>query len=576
MSKKLITSIVISLAVIGSGVFFYMSSGNGYETFMVEKGDLVDSTTLVGTVKANRDLDLGFEVTGRVADVLVTENQIVNAGDVLIELNKNDLFAQRTQAIANLNEARSSLEQQKQQVLLEEARLEDLLSGSSAEEIKVAERNVELRNEEVKKAMNVLEEAEKNYESEVQNLLDESKSTLSGSLNQALSSLYSLTDLQFEIHPQEDNDSILVGFYKANAVEQLVGLSGAKRFRNNIISEARGGLVEEINNLKYDSLDEAYEFSFKITSALQEINNAYASFVLDDDVEQSSIDLIASQKSIVSGELASLSSFRNLINTTNRSNLESIRLKESDVIVAERALDQTKAELDRVKVGPTDTERSIQEIAVEQAKSLVASREARVMFENGRVAGINAEIAKKILTSPISGSVVDLNISTGEIVGASQEVITIQAEDDLLVEIDVPERYLSKLQIGAEVAIRLDAYPSESFKGKVIRIDQESTLVDNVPIFKVDLSIEALEYEVRAGMTGDVEIILTKVEDVLRVPKRLVMDDENGKYVNLIIDQNSFESEKVYVETGMESSDAMIEIKSGLKEGDVILDNQEI
>lgn len=576
MSKKLITSIVISLAVIGSGVFFYMSSGNGYETFIVERSDLVNRTTLVGTVKANRDLDLGFEVTGRVADVLVNENQTVNAGDVLIELNKNDLFAQRTQAIANLNEARSSLEQQKQQVLLEEARLEDLLSGSSAEEIKVAERNVELRNEEVKKAMNVLEEAEKNYENEVQNLLDESESTLSGSLNQALSSLYSLTDLQFEIHPQEDNDSILVGFYKAKAVEQLVGLSGAKRFRNNIISEARGGLVEEINNLKYDSLDEVYEFSFKITSVLQEINNAYASFVLDDDVEQSSIDLIASQKSIVSGELANLSSFRNLINTTNRSNLESIRLKESDVVVAERALDQAKAELDRVKVGPTDTERSIQEIAVEQAKSLVASREARVMFENGRVAGINAEIAKKTLTSPINGSVVDLNISTGEIVGASQEVITIQAEDDLLVEIDVPERYLSKLQTGAEVTIKLDAYSSESFEGRVIRIDQESTLVDNVPIFKVDLSIEPLEYEVRAGMTGDVEIILTKIEDVIRVPKRLVMNDEKGKYVNLITDQNSFESEKVYVETGMESSDAMIEIKSSLKEGDVILDNQEI
>ena len=113
MSKKLITSIVISLAVIGSGVFFYMGSGSGYETFIVERGDLVNRTTLVGTVKANRDLDLGFEVTGRVADVLVNENQTVNAGDVLIELNKNDLFAQRTQAIANLNEARSSLEQQK-------------------------------------------------------------------------------------------------------------------------------------------------------------------------------------------------------------------------------------------------------------------------------------------------------------------------------------------------------------------------------------------------------------------------------------------------------------------------------
>lgn len=574
MNKKLVASVLVALGVIVSGAIWYQTSGNGFATYEVELSDIENVTTLVGTVKANQDLDLGFEVSGKIENVYFVENQSVNAGDLIIELNKADLFAQRVQASANLKDAQSSLKQQEQQVLLEETRLEDLRSGGSESEIRVAERNVDLRREELRKAEQALEEGLKNNALELENILKESEVVLTASLNQAVSSLYSLTDLQLETFGIETSESILVGFHKARAAEQLLGIKNAERFNVRVLSESKGGLLEKIQNVNFEDINQVNEYINELKNVYNEINSAYLSFSVDEDFSDSDFTTLNTDKNTVSSEISGLNVLRQSILNTSRNNESSESNLRSSVSVAGSSLEQARSELDRVRDGADENDLRIQEIAIEQAKSLLESRQSRVQFEFGRIAAINADIEKRNIVSPIDGEIVDLELAKGEIVTPGDKVVSVQAENDLLIEIDSPERFISFIKDGQEVEVVLDAFPRKTLVGKVAKVSKESTLVDNVPVFKVDISLDPDGENVRSGMTGDVVVILDKAQEVRAIPAENITRDNGKIFVNKITSKDPFVFEKTEIEIGVSGSDGMVEVISGLSVGDEILVNK--
>lgn len=571
MNKKLIGSIGAAILVIASGLIWYKTSGNGFETHEIKLQDVENVTTLVGTVKANQDLDLGFEVSGKIDKVLFTENEDVKAGDLIIELNKADLYAQRVQASANLRDAQSSLKQQEQQVTLEETRLADLKSGGSESEINVAKRNVELRSEELKKAKINLEEGLKDNVLDLENKLNETEVILNSSLNLALSSLYSLTELQLDNYPTETQESIRVAYHKARAAEMLLGISGAERYGVNILSGNYGGLVQEFENIDFDSTDTTLYILNKLRDVYSEINFAYLYFVIDDEFSEASISKLNSEKNTVNNEITNLNSQQQSILVTQR-NIESkeVTLK-ANVVIAEKALSQANSELEKVKNGADSNDLRIQEIAIEQAKSQLESKKSRVQYEYGRIAAINADIAKRNIVSPIDGQIIDLNYAEGEIVSPGERVVTVQAENDLIIEIDSPERFISYIENGQEVVVVLDAFPSNTLKGNVVKVSKESTLVDNVPVFKVDISLDSAGLNVRSGMTGDVFLTLEKANQVIAVQATDLIKENEKTYVNKVTSLNPLVFEKTEIETGITGTNGLVEVVSGINVGDEIL-----
>jgi RND family efflux transporter MFP subunit len=574
MSKKLIISIIAAITIIGSGIIFYQSSGNGFETYKVSLENIENKTTLVGTVKANQDLDLGFEVGGKISKVNFNENQTVSTGDLIIELNKSDLYAQRVQASANLKEAQSSLKQQEQQVLLEEAKLEDLKSGGSNSEILVAERNVDLRKEELNRSKTLLEQGLQDNSLDLENELSQSKAVLESSLNQAISSLYSLTDLQFDIYPREDFESIRVGFHKAKAAEILVGVTDSSRFTTNTLSSFKNGLLEKSRNIDYSNTNEILEFITDLKIGFNDLNSAYLYFTIDSEVSDLTINTLNSEKNTVSNQISSLNLQQQEILNTIR-NIDSNQSSlESNILVAEKSLEQAKSDLERVRTGADENDLKIQEISIEQARSLLESRQASVQFQFGRIAAINADISKRNIVAPIDGVIVDLEFSEGEIAAASEKIMTLQAENDLLIEIDSPERYISFLKDGQDVEVVLDAFSKNTLMGKVVKISQESTLVDNVPVFKVDISLDADGLNVKSGMTGDVILTLEKDEEAITVPAIEISKEENKSFVNKVTSKDPLVFEKIEVEIGIRGTNGKVQIIDGVTVGDEILINQ--
>ena len=85
---------------------------------------------------------------------------------------------------------------------------------------------------------------------------------------------------------------------------------------------------------------------------------------------------------------------------------------------------------------------------------------------------------------------------------------------------------------------------------------------------KLLLDVDNSKYKYRIGMTGDAEFILREIEDIIAVPSEFINREGSRKYVNIGDKKKRI---KTYVTTGEVVND-FTQVKSGLKEGDVIYD----
>jgi RND family efflux transporter MFP subunit len=118
--------------------------------------------------------------------------------------------------------------------------------------------------------------------------------------------------------------------------------------------------------------------------------------------------------------------------------------------------------------------------------------------------------------------------------------------------------------------ITFDSYPNEKLKTKVESISFIPRAGETGTVYEAKMSIatDNTNYKYRAGMTGDVEFIIKEKNNVLAVPSDFIKKEQGKKYVN-VKDKNK--RYKTFITAGV-TIDDFTEIKSGLKEGDVVYD----
>ena len=107
-NKYLIGFLVILLAICYAGYSYYQSITQvetTVKTAKVEYGTLKDSISATGSLSAVDNVDISSKITGRIVEVLVEENQHVEAGQVLVKLDATALEATARQMKARLDNA---------------------------------------------------------------------------------------------------------------------------------------------------------------------------------------------------------------------------------------------------------------------------------------------------------------------------------------------------------------------------------------------------------------------------------------------------------------------------------------
>ncbi len=229
-----------------------------------------------------------------------------------------------------------------------------------------------------------------------------------------------------------------------------------------------------------------------------------------------------------------------------------IEKARAELAVAEAALEDAKREWERLKDGPDPDD--------------VLAAQARV--DSARAA---VEMAKII--APFEGTVTDIVPIPGDRVAPGTVGFRIDDLSRLLVDVQVSEVDINKIEIGQDVTVTFDAVLGLIYHGRVVEVDQAATIVGGVVNFGITVELTDADALVKPGMTAAVTITIEQLEDVLLVPNRAVRLLEGSRYVFV---QRGTSIERVEITLGA-SSDTVSQVVAGeLVEGDLIVLNPPI
>jgi Cu(I)/Ag(I) efflux system membrane fusion protein len=177
--------------------------------------------------------------------------------------------------------------------------------------------------------------------------------------------------------------------------------------------------------------------------------------------------------------------------------------------------------------------------------------------------------AKKISTltsfySPQSGYITELESHEGDYVTEGGTIVRLTDLSSLWAEAQVYTSQLSEIDRNGNATVQLPDIGKE-LNGKIQFVNPEINPDTRINLIRV--SVANAGNQLKPGMSAYV-VLKNRQHNSLTLPVDAVIRNEKMNVVWIQIDKNTFKN--VMVETGLESNDR-IEIKTGLKEGDVIV-----
>ena len=213
-----------------------------------------------------------------------------------------------------------------------------------------------------------------------------------------------------------------------------------------------------------------------------------------------------------------------------------------------------------------------------------AQQQVRTASESVRKAQTNLGYAT--ITSPIDGVVLSKSVEQGQTVAASfntPELFTI-AQDltNMQVVADIDEADIGEVREGQRVSFTVDAYPDDTFEGRVTQVRQEATTESNVVTYQVVISAPNASMKLKPGLTANVTIYTMEVSNVLAVPSKALKFVPNEK---MLTEEQSIQDcqakNKVWMQEGNVfkaypvtvgiSNGMLTEIKTGVKAGQKVI-----
>ena len=257
-------------------------------------------------------------------------------------------------------------------------------------------------------------------------------------------------------------------------------------------------------------------------------------------------------------------------------------------------LNQVEANLMKTKVSVNEAKRNLDRTSKLFKENLVAQsdmdsaetnyetnlamqKQASAAYESAKV-----NLENTTIRSPIDGIVIARNIDVGQTVAASFSAPTLFliANDlsKMQVEANVDEADIGKIKEGQKVTFTVDAYPEETFQGRVIQIRLSPQTIQNVVTYNVIMRVDNPGLKLKPGMTANVTFTVGEKKNILKVPNSALrfkpfgdIPSEGRRMDNTVWVNSSSKLQPESVKTGI-TDGVFTEIKEGtLKEGDEIV-----
>ena len=223
--------------------------------------------------------------------------------------------------------------------------------------------------------------------------------------------------------------------------------------------------------------------------------------------------------------------------------------------------------IDQIMVKEGESVRKGQVLALISSTDRAALLDAATQKGKNETDYWNKVYNQTALISPINGQVIVSSLNPGQTITTSDAVLVLS--DRLIVKADVDETDIGNVKLGQKAEISLDAYPDIKVTGVVDHIYYESTLVNNVNIYKVDLVPSTVPDVFRSGMSANVNVVIREKDNVLLLPLSAVRS-RNGRSIVSVKGPSADSVRRVPVKTGLKD-DKNVEILEGVSSGDVVM-----
>jgi HlyD family secretion protein len=213
----------------------------------------------------------------------------------------------------------------------------------------------------------------------------------------------------------------------------------------------------------------------------------------------------------------------------------------SQVTQAEATVIRLRAELERAKVQLEDARVKLNRAEQLAGRQLIAAQEVDTARSDAKVAEVSVAAAQAqldqaqaaleqarvnlshtVIVSPVSGIVLSRNVEVGQTVAAGLQAPTLfviaRNLDTLQLNARVDESDVGRVKPGQPVTFTIDAYPGQTFTGKVRQVRLQPTVTNNVVSYTTVIDVPNPDQQLKPGMTATLDIEVARADDVLQVP----------------------------------------------------------
>ncbi len=522
-SIKNITLVALLIAVIAGGGYFYYrnrttgtaSTGSSSSTHtytqvvQVKQGDLSSTLSVVGQLEAEQSASLSFDKMSGTANLLTLT---VDAGSVVTT----------GQVLATIDPTpyQQALDQATSDLAAAEKTLADLTAPPTALDIAQADAAV----------------------STAEQTLEQAKSDL------ADLTAPDLTDLENAVKNAQDTIALLQVQSDLAERDALAKSERDLRYTVNWL----GRRIEQIKALKNPNKEQTAELAddqTKLSEAQADLDRVFAQRVL---ARQARADELAQDQAVLADAQVALAKAK--------AGGDKLKVAQAQLAVHEAEVNLQSAQEARKNL---DTGADATKVAT-----------ARAAVDKKRLAVSNAQaaLAGTQLMAPFDGTILETGASKGDRISPNTTILTMANLKTLRVVASVDETTIRQVSVGQEATITFDAYPGQTFTGKVLAVPLQGTLQGDVMVYSVPVSlIGAEKLSLLVGMTANIEIQVGTVKNALLVPT-LALAQSNRMYQVLVpntADPNGA-PEAVPVEIGLSDGTYTV-VTKGLNVGDKVL-----
>ncbi|MGB0428167.1 MAG: efflux RND transporter periplasmic adaptor subunit [Flavobacteriales bacterium] len=187
------------------------------------------------------------------------------------------------------------------------------------------------------------------------------------------------------------------------------------------------------------------------------------------------------------------------------------------------------------------------------------------------IAQLEKSLAKTKITAPFSGVIDVVFKEQGNVVspGPGAEIFRIVNLNNMYIEANIPESYLTKIRKGSEVKVIFPVL-NKTISSSVRQVG--NFINPNNRTFSLEVAVPNRSGDIKPNLTSRLKINDYTNPEAILVPQHVISEDANGNQFVFVAEQKGAQtiSKKQIVETGVHQ-EGNVEILKGLKTGDRVI-----